>query len=71
MKTSAFRGRSGQIAFPKGFLCALSISGVCQGVICVFCAVKLNVQNGCRKHTKIGGKTHNVSEILQKDFNNN
>ena len=50
MKRSALRGRSGQIAFYTGVLYALSLSGVCRGVICVFCAVKLNIQNGCRKH---------------------
>ena len=33
MKRLALRGRSGQIAFYTGVLCALSISGVCQGVI--------------------------------------
>ena len=41
MKRSAFQGQSGHTSFSKGFLCALSISGVCQGVICVFCAAKL------------------------------
>ena len=57
MNTSAFRGRSGQIAFSKGRLCALSISGVCQGVIMrIVCAVKLNRQNGCRIKLKIAEK---------------
>ena len=53
MKRSAFQGQSGHTAFSKGFLCALSISGVCQGVICVFCTVKLNIQNGCQKRKKM------------------
>ena len=52
MKRSALRGRSGQIAFYTGVLCALSISGICPGVICVFCAVKFNIENDCRKHKK-------------------
>ena len=58
MKRSAFPGKSGQIEFSKGFLCALSISGVSHGVTCVCRAVKLNTQNGCRKHTKNRSKTH-------------
>ena len=86
MKRSAFRSRSGHITFSEGCLCALSISGFCPGAICVFCTVKLNVQNGCRKqcvfcvvklmfkmaaeNTKNCRRTHNASEILQKDFNN-
>ena len=49
MKRSAFRGQSGHTAFSKGFLCALSISDVCQGVICIFCAVKLNIKKIAEK----------------------
>ena len=44
---------SSHIASSQGFVCALSIFGVCQGVICIFCAVKLNIQNGCWKHKKL------------------
>ena len=43
MKRSAYRGRKRQVAFSKGFLRAVSISDICQGVICVFCTVKINI----------------------------
>ena len=76
MKRSAFRSGSGQIAFSKGYLCALSISGVFQGAMCVLprCHVRIlcceiKYSKWLRKHLK-SRKAHNASEILQKDINN-
>ena len=47
----------------------LFLSGVCQGAICVFCAVKLNVQNGCRKHTKIAEELIMRPKVYKKTSN--
>ena len=58
MKRLAFWGRSGQVAFSKGFLCTLSTSGVCQGVR-IMCILRCEI-----KYSKWLPKTHKNAEKL-------
>ena len=68
-KRTAFRGRSAQRTFSKGTSCGLSISGVCRALLCVFCAVKLIIQNGRLKHSKSQKNPQCVGNF-RKCFNN-
>ena len=45
-------------------MCACSTSGVCQGLLCLFCAVKLNIQNGRRKHSKSQKEKKSTTKII-------